>query len=124
MNPIVAMNSSTGIPLSTWTFLKTSSAISGFVSDAGWPPRAAWPFAGVTEPLSRQTIAVPNKPTVVRHDPTFTAAPFLSLVCASRESELARRQPTLTAEYWMPLLHRNFFAQQRHHSTPVSLVGD
>ena len=29
--PIVFMNSSAGIPLSTWTFLNTSSAISGFV---------------------------------------------------------------------------------------------
>src|SRR5258707_7449741 len=30
--PMVAMNSSTEIPLSTWTFLKTSSAIRGFAA--------------------------------------------------------------------------------------------
>src|SRR5205807_4081913 len=29
-NPIVSMNSSTGMPLRTWTFLNTSSTISGF----------------------------------------------------------------------------------------------
>ncbi len=29
-SPIVPMNSSTGIPFSTWIFLKTSSAICGF----------------------------------------------------------------------------------------------
>src|SRR5438105_4313697 len=33
-NPIVSMNSSTGMPLRTWTFLKTSSTISGF---GCWP---------------------------------------------------------------------------------------
>src|SRR4030095_14913335 len=32
-NPIVFMNSLTGMPLSTWMFLNTSSAISGF----SWP---------------------------------------------------------------------------------------
>src|SRR5438309_4873744 len=36
MRPIVWMKSSTGIPLSSWTFLKTCCARSGFSCDAGW----------------------------------------------------------------------------------------
>src|SRR5579864_2624173 len=48
--PIVPMNSSTGIPLSTCTFLNTSSAIGGFGSGA------AWPYAGA--PPSRQTAII------------------------------------------------------------------
>src|SRR5471032_315705 len=37
-SPIVPMNSSTGIPLRTWTFLKTSSDIWGF---GAWAPASA-----------------------------------------------------------------------------------
>src|SRR5579862_5017388 len=36
-NPIVAMNWFTGIPLSTWMFLKTCSAIRGGGSGRAWP---------------------------------------------------------------------------------------
>src|SRR5215831_2787459 len=43
--PIVPMNSSTGIPLSTWTFLKTLSDICGFAVAAA--AAACWPFAGL-----------------------------------------------------------------------------
>ena len=39
-NPMVAMNSSTGIPLSTWMFLKTCSAIGG-AAGAAWLPESA-----------------------------------------------------------------------------------
>jgi len=35
--PIVLMNSSTGMPLSACTFLKTSSASCGFCCGAAWP---------------------------------------------------------------------------------------
>src|SRR6266446_3452139 len=44
------MNSSTGIPLRTWTFLKTMSDICGFWSGPAWP-------AAVTRP-SRNTVIV------------------------------------------------------------------
>jgi hypothetical protein len=36
--PIVPMNSSTGMPLSTWMFLKTVSDICGVAPPAAWPP--------------------------------------------------------------------------------------
>src|SRR6266850_6416656 len=38
--PIVSMNSSTGIPLRTWTFLKTMSDICRFWSGPAWPAAA------------------------------------------------------------------------------------
>src|SRR6266571_7538490 len=38
MNPMVSMNSSTGMPLRTWTFLNTSSAIGGLCCCTAWPP--------------------------------------------------------------------------------------
>src|SRR5215467_2309066 len=44
--PIVPMNSSTGIPLSTWMFLNTVSDICGFAVAAA--AAAAWPFSGLT----------------------------------------------------------------------------
>ena len=40
MMPMVSMKSSTPMPLSAWTFLKTSSAIFGFAGAAAWPPCA------------------------------------------------------------------------------------
>src|SRR6516225_5715330 len=43
--PIVPMNSSTGMLLSTWMFLKTVSDICGFAVAAA--AAAAWPFAGL-----------------------------------------------------------------------------
>src|SRR5579863_5523010 len=54
-NPMVPMNSLTEIPLRTWTFLKTSSAICGFCSEA------VWPLAGAT--ASRHTIIVGFHPS-------------------------------------------------------------
>ena len=38
-NPIVPMNSSTGMPFRIWTFLKTSSAMRGCCACGAWPPR-------------------------------------------------------------------------------------
>src|SRR6266704_217415 len=75
MKPIVAMNSSTGIPLSTWTFLKTSSAIGG-LAPAGWPAGGVWPLAGkaLSGPFSRQRTAAPSNPTIVCLDPSFMAS--------------------------------------------------
>src|SRR6516164_10261291 len=43
--PIVPMNSSTGMPLSTWMFLNTVSDICGFAVAA--VAAATWPFAGL-----------------------------------------------------------------------------
>ena len=37
MIPMVPMKSSTGIPRSTWMFLKASSASCNFSGDAAWP---------------------------------------------------------------------------------------
>src|SRR5713101_4916924 len=51
-NPIVAMNSLTGIPLRTRTFLKTCSAICDLCSGRGCPPANAT--------LSTHTAAVPT----------------------------------------------------------------
>ena len=41
-NPMVPMNSFTGIPLSSWTFVNTSSAICTFCSGAVCSARRAW----------------------------------------------------------------------------------
>src|SRR4029077_19267755 len=87
MKPIVAMNSSTGIPRSTWTFLKTSSAIGG-LAPAAWPPGAVWPRA--TRPFNRQITAVATKPSIARLenarvektaglDPSFMTVPSISV---------------------------------------------
>src|SRR5262245_8129037 len=46
--PIVPMNSSTGMPLSTWMFLNTVSDIWGFAVAAA--AAAVWPFAGLNVP--------------------------------------------------------------------------
>src|SRR5215510_4711588 len=43
--PIVPMNSSTGMPLSTWMFLNTVSDICAFAVAAA--AAATWPFAGL-----------------------------------------------------------------------------
>jgi len=59
MKPIVAMNSSTGMPLSTWTFLKTSSAMRGLALGA-CAVAVFWPQAADT--LSIQTASVRNPP--------------------------------------------------------------
>src|SRR5262245_46331776 len=42
-SPIAPMNSSTGMPLSSWTFLKASSDICGRFGDAAWAPACAYP---------------------------------------------------------------------------------
>src|SRR5215470_5509826 len=55
--PMVPMKSFTGMPLSTWTFLKTSSAISGLSRGAVCPPsataRAAISAAATTVAVDR-----------------------------------------------------------------------
>src|SRR5271165_3968186 len=61
MNPIVSMNSSTGIPLSTVTFLKACSDISCFAG-------SAWPAAGAV--FSRQRAMVAMAPSTGL-DPSF-----------------------------------------------------
>ena len=72
-NPIVAMNSFTGIPLSTWTFLKTSSAISGFCSDAVW---LVW--ARPKEIPSRHKIIPSMAQKIIRFDLTFMLPPVFA----------------------------------------------
>src|SRR5213596_878588 len=61
--PIASMNSSTGIPLRTWTFLKTTSDICGFWSGPAWPAAATRP--------SRNTVIVTMAPRIVRLHPNF-----------------------------------------------------
>src|SRR6266568_2625016 len=48
MRPIVWMKSSTGIPLSAWTFLKTCSARSGFSCGACWARAHPAPISATT----------------------------------------------------------------------------
>src|SRR5438034_3209646 len=62
------MNSSAGMPLSTWTFLKTSSAISGFSAGAAWPP------ANATHTIHTIVVAVAQR--IVR-DPSLMLCPFV-----------------------------------------------
>src|SRR6266571_2788087 len=62
------MNSSTGIPLRTWTFLKTTSDICGFWSGPVWPAAATRP--------SRNTVIVTMAPRIVRLHPNFMSSPF------------------------------------------------
>src|SRR5438445_9552259 len=82
MKPIVAMNSSTGIPLSTWTVLKTASAMGG-LAPGGWPAGAVWPLAGkalsgpFSGTFSRPTMAVATKPMTFCLDPSFIWRQFL-----------------------------------------------
>src|SRR5262245_57159959 len=52
------MNSSTGMPLSTWMFLNTVSDIWGFAVAAA--AAAVWPFAGLNVPAMWIGIAVPG----------------------------------------------------------------
>src|SRR2546425_1939140 len=72
--PIVSMNSSTGIPLSTWTFVKTSSAICGF---SAW---AAWPLAKATPKRQTVNVAV-MMPIRIRIDPDFMSSPLCVEMC-------------------------------------------
>src|SRR5262245_5424800 len=66
--PIVLMNSSTGIPLRTVTFLKTSSAICGFGSCASWPVTSAV--------ASRHTVNIPATLRIVCLDPNLMVVSF------------------------------------------------
>src|SRR5436309_1468538 len=70
-NPIVPMNSSTGIPLSTWTFLNTCSAMGGVWAGAVCPPR--------NTTLSSQPAVAPR---IVRFDPRFMPPPVRRLLPA------------------------------------------
>src|SRR5213592_4898711 len=62
------MNSSAGIPFSTCTFLKTSSAISDFSAGTAWPP------ANATHTVHTTVVAVAQR--IVR-DPRFMLCPFV-----------------------------------------------
>src|SRR5438552_3501365 len=59
-SPMVPMNSSTGIPFRTWTFLKTWSDICGC---GAWPPAAATLVTHATIPaaIARLHRLYPNK---------------------------------------------------------------
>ncbi len=72
-NPIVCMNSSTGIPFSSWTFLKTCSARSGFCSTPVWA--GVWPLANKAPSRNKQIVAA--APSTVCLDPSLI---FLHLV--------------------------------------------
>src|SRR5581483_3161858 len=61
------MNSLTEMPLRTWTFLNTSSAISGF------SVCPAWPCANATA----SSHAAPVAPKIVRRDPSVISSPSL-----------------------------------------------
>src|SRR5687768_392398 len=61
--PMVPMNSLTEMPLSTWTFLNTASAISVCCAGPAWPLTKATP--------SSHTIPVPVTATIVRLDPNL-----------------------------------------------------
>src|SRR5438552_4832049 len=62
------MNSSTGMPLRMWTFLKTVSDICGFWSSPTW-------LVAVTRP-SRNTAIVTTATRIVRLHPNFMSSPF------------------------------------------------
>src|SRR5258708_3504378 len=51
-SPIVPMNSSTGIPLSSWTFLKASSDICVFCADPAWAPACVYEGAPHAAPTT------------------------------------------------------------------------
>src|SRR5215471_17420921 len=68
--PMVSMNSSTGMPLRTWTFLKTVSDICGLGS-CGARPLANMTPANINEPMTTR---------INRHDVNFIWSPF---VCGS-----------------------------------------
>jgi hypothetical protein len=74
MNPIVSINSSTGIPLSTVTFLKACSDISGFAgtvcpaADAIFNTQTA---IDAMDPGLRLLLVVPNVPTYSPKGPSF-----------------------------------------------------
>src|SRR5260370_5437193 len=72
--PIVPMNSFTGIPRSTWMFLKASSDICGFRS---LPALAAWLRAQVV-PM-RHKIVVPMAQRIARLDLNFILPPSLAV---------------------------------------------
>src|SRR5260370_952979 len=81
MNPIVPRNSSTGIPLSTCTFLKYCSAITGFVPAAvaaACPP----PVAPAYAPAMSACLPAPLILPTWRHHPPprprFQSPPLLS----------------------------------------------
>src|SRR5579871_538210 len=75
MNPIVSMNSSTGIPLSTVTFLKACSDMSCLP----WAAGAAWPANGAT--FNRRTI------DEITSDPSFISALTLLRVVRTHSAE-------------------------------------
>src|ERR1700676_5481344 len=72
MIPIVSRKSSTGIPLSTWMFLKTSSARRGFSGDAF----CTAPDAALIHPAT----AIPVAASTARPDRRFILC-LLDVIC-------------------------------------------
>ena len=68
-NPIVSMNWLTGMPLSTWTLVKTSSAMRGF----GWA--GVWALAGNTL-AANKTRSVHAPILRIRVSPSFIYTPI------------------------------------------------
>jgi hypothetical protein len=82
------MNSSTGIPLSTCTFLKSSSAICGFGSGPRWPLDIVVP--------NKHTITIPIKQRIVRLG--FFVFMFCLLTSVVYQRRSIRRQ-SLNAQF-------------------------
>src|SRR5262245_38248868 len=81
------MNSSTGMPLRTWTFLNTCSAICGVC--CCW----TWPRAHTA--VTRQTATVPTLPRIIRFNPNFMW--FLRMVNCSRSIPFFRKHSSQIA---------------------------
>src|SRR5437764_2153551 len=77
-SPIVPMNSSTGMPLSTWTFLKTSSTICGFCPDA-----ACCPLAASATPIIHTTVMTTTLIDGLDH--SFIYFPFAVAACGASD---------------------------------------
>src|SRR5689334_4167568 len=83
------MNSSTEIPLRTWTFLNTSSANGGFGSGAAWPHAIAAPSRNTAVPVAR----------IVRFDPRVIEI-FVFPLTFARQYNLKLRQEGPQAIYY------------------------
>src|SRR5882757_6931808 len=92
---MIPRNSSAGIPLSTWMFLKTSSAISGFSADPAWPP------ANTTQPSHTTEVSVAH--TIVRDFDFMLSRSLLAAAAAAGRRSCRwrrRRQRRLRSQHF------------------------
>src|SRR5438093_7714768 len=89
MMPMVSRKSSTPMPLSAWTFLNTSSTITGFVGAAARPPCASSPARRPIPPAVASMMV--TAAAITRLDPSLMCGP--SLFLRLRAAVAARRLP-------------------------------